>query len=144
MHFRKVILISALAASISFAGDNNWLPPSSCYGVGQVSCGKYLAALEKHGPSDGIERNGETIYAESALYTSWVFGYITAQEQIFVLRTGKAAPPPVDVEGITEWLKQYSKSHPTQFLLAAANAYCIHIGIALNSKGRPFREKIPQ
>lgn len=143
MRFGEAILISIMLTSISYAGEGKWAPPSFCYGVGMISCGKYLAALEKHGPSEGIEHNGETTYSESALYSSWIFGYITAQEQIFVSRTGRAAPPPVDMEGITEWMKQYSKNHPTQFLMSAANAYCIHIGIALNSKGRPFKEIAP-
>ena len=68
-------------------------------GVGQHSCGTFLAALREHAPNgEGYHMQGALFVSASNLYEQWIWGYVTAESSRYGL------PAKGDGAGITQWV----------------------------------------
>jgi hypothetical protein len=89
--------------------------PISVYGLGNKSCGAFIAATQGLGP--GETRTGHDLYSLNSLFNQYALGYITASNAL-------AGNPVngVDLPGIDLALRRYCENNPTDnFVTAVEN-----------------------
>jgi hypothetical protein len=90
--------------------------PISIYGLGNKSCGAFIAATQGLGP--GETRKGHDLYSLNALFNQYALGYITASNAL-------AGNPVnnVDLAGIDLALRRYCESNPTENFVTAVEKF---------------------
>ena len=122
---KKIVLSLFLLLSIitSVAAEQN--RRASFYGLGNESCGKFLAALQKTPVDEALDYNGKSYASETRLYTEWFLAYITAYN-IFNEQMNNINH--ADRTSITFWVKSYCEKHSMNRLSQAAWALVIEQG----------------
>jgi hypothetical protein len=90
--------------------------PISVYGLGNKSCGAFIAAVQGLGP--GETRTGRDLYSLNALFDQYALGYITASNAL-------AGNPVngVDLPGIDLALRHYCENNPTNNFVTAVEKF---------------------
>jgi hypothetical protein len=93
-------------------------------GVGNNSCGKFLASIEGL-PIGGAETltypNGRIYVSESVAYQSWIEGYISGVNAYEPTREVR-----VDYPGIELWIKAWCEAHPADPLVSAVGHFILN------------------
>lgn len=89
------------------------------YGVGNQSCGAFIAATTGFGPGQvGTITNGsEKYYSLNALFNQWALAFVTAGN------INKADNIDVDLPGIDLWVRNWCNRNPTSFFVNALVAF---------------------
>jgi hypothetical protein len=90
-------------------------------GVGNDSCGKFVAALEDSPPGRGaIEWQGATYYGMREVYAEWIQGFVTAANLQSDHRSKQIS---VDYPGTELWIRKWCDMRPAQTVIDAASAF---------------------
>jgi hypothetical protein len=90
--------------------------PVTIYGLGNQSCGAFIAATQGLGP--GETRTGHDLHSLNALFNQYALGYITASNAL-------AGNPvnSVDLAGIDLALRNYCGNNPTDNFVTAVEKF---------------------
>jgi hypothetical protein len=91
-------------------------------GLGNNSCGKYLAAVHGHPPGTGrvLNRPDGQLYDDHIRYTDWLTGFFTATNW-FVLDEHNQLR--IDNAAVDVWIRKWCEQNPTKALFEAAWAF---------------------
>jgi hypothetical protein len=91
--------------------------PVAIYGLGNRSCGAFIAATQGLGP--GQTRTAQQdFYSLNALFNQYALGYITASNAL----EGNAVTG-VDLPGIDLALRRYCEANPTAYFVTALHQF---------------------
>ena len=114
---RKLILAMSaqlIVAACAHAGQSR---VATMYGLGNESCGNFLAALQKAPPDTGIDYEDKSYVSESRAYSEWLLAYITAFNQ---LNDQHKNIVHADRDGVILWVKNYCEKQPMDSVSQAA------------------------
>lgn len=103
-----ILFMMLLLASIGSAYAEK-TKVASMYGAGNDSCGQFLSAISEHPSADWIESNSNEYASHSAVYSEWLFAYITAFNQF---NNQNININLADRAGMMYWVKNYCEKHP--------------------------------
>jgi hypothetical protein len=119
---RYVVTVAALilscAPTASYAQQGFY-----AYGLGNHSCGKYLAAVHGHAPGKGkaINHPQQGRFSDDhSLYITWLDGFFTATNQ-WVLNEPNGIKS--DGAAIDVWIRKWCEQNPTKLLVDAASEF---------------------
>ena len=118
---RYVVTVAALI--LSYGITASYAQQAYVHGMGNNSCGKYLAAVHGHAPGKGSGFNDRwrgKFSDDHSLYMAWLGGFFSAMNWLVLdepngIKTDNAA---IDV-----WIRKWCEQNPTKTLLDAASAF---------------------
>jgi hypothetical protein len=118
---RYIATVAALI--LSYGPTASYAQQAYVHGMGNNSCGKYLAAVHGHAPGKGSGFNDRwrgKFSDDHSLYMAWLGGFFSAMNWLVLdepngIKTDNAA---IDV-----WIRKWCEQNPTKTLLDAASAF---------------------
>ena len=118
---RYIVTVAALI--LSYGPTASYAQQAYVHGMGNNSCGKYLAAVHGHAPGKGSGFNDRwrgKFSDDHSLYMAWLGGFFSAMNWLVLdepngIKTDNAA---IDV-----WIRKWCEQNPTKTLLDAASAF---------------------
>ena len=118
---RYIATVAALI--LSYGPTASYAQSGGVHGLGNNSCGKYLAAVHGHAPGKGSGFNDRwrgKFSDDHSLYMAWLGGFFSAMNWLVLdepngIKTDNAA---IDV-----WIRKWCEQNPTKTLLDAASAF---------------------
>ena len=118
---RYIATVAALI--LSYGITASYAQQAYVHGMGNNSCGKYLAAVHGHAPGKGSGFNDRwrgKFSDDHSLYMAWLGGFFSAMNWLVLdepngIKTDNAA---IDV-----WIRKWCEQNPTKTLLDAASAF---------------------
>ena len=118
---RYIVTVAALI--LSYAPTASYAQRANVYGLGNDSCGKYLAAVHGHAPGKGTgfkDRWRGQFYDDHTRYMAWLGGFVTATN-LWV--TNEPNSIQSDHAAIDVWIRKWCEQNPTKTLVEAASAF---------------------
>jgi hypothetical protein len=109
---RLLVIFFVLSAASAMAQEI----PVSVYGLGNKSCGTFIAATNDLGP--GETRTARDFYSLNSLFNQYALGYITASNAL----DGNPVNG-VDLAGIDLALRRYCQVNPTANFATAVHQF---------------------
>jgi hypothetical protein len=118
---RYIVTVAALI--LSYGITASYAQSGVVHGMGNNSCGKYLAAVHGHAPGKGTGFNDRwrgKFSDDHSLYMQWLAGFLTATN-LWV--TNEPNSIRFDGAAIDVWIRKWCEQNPTKTLLDAASAF---------------------
>ena len=118
---RYIVTVAALI--LSYGITASYAQQAYVHGMGNNSCGKYLAAVHGHAPGKGSGFNDRwrgKFSDDHSLYMQWLAGFLTATN-LWV--TNEPNGIRFDGAAIDVWIRKWCEQNPTKTLLDAASAF---------------------
>jgi hypothetical protein len=118
---RYIVTVAALI--LSYGTTASYAQGVYVSGLGNDSCGKYLAAVHGHPPGAGKVINpprGGQFSDDHHLYMAWLGGFFSATNQ-WVLNAPNGIQ--IDNAAIDVWIRKWCEQNPTKSLFEAASAF---------------------
>ena len=118
---RYIATVAALI--LSYGPTASYAQQAYVHGMGNNSCGKYLAAVHGHAPGKGSGFNDRwrgKFSDDHSLYMQWLAGFLTATN-LWV--TNEPNSIRFDGAAIDVWIRKWCEQNPTKTLLDAASAF---------------------
>ena len=116
-------LAVCIAAMISGAVAHAEPGTLSVTGVGQFSCGQFIASIGKRPPGKMVvmpTRDGDFV-SENAEYQQWLMGFVTGFNAAHLGEQEQQVE--IDLAGTDLWMRNWCKQHPTKMVFDGAWAF---------------------
>jgi hypothetical protein len=104
--------------------------PVRVAGIGNLSCGKFIASIGKRAPGEIMTtRNGDLV-TENAEYLQWLLGFVTgfnsavaAYNDALVGKEQQQQVRIIDLSGLDLWMRNWCDKHPVQSIYYGGVAF---------------------
>jgi hypothetical protein len=114
-------VIAALVLSTACHAED-WGSVKFVTGLGNNSCGKYLAAVHGHPPGGGkaLDHPDGRLYDDHFRYMAWLSGFFSATNWLVMDEHNQLR---IDNAAVDVWIRKWCEQNPTKALVEAAWAF---------------------